>query len=167
MPLNHLEQIVAEWLEYQGYFVRRNIKVGKRREGGYECELDVVALHPQKRKLVQYEPSTDADSWAKRESRYKKKFDAGKKHIPNLFSGLTIPKEIEQFAVFIFGSDINHKIVGGGKVIMIDTLLKEIVDDLKTKRISKNFVPEQYPLLRILQLACEYQRILFRRMNCS
>jgi len=58
MPINHLEQIVAEWLEsewleYQGYFVRRNIKVGKRERGGYECELDIVALHPKEKKLVQ------------------------------------------------------------------------------------------------------------------
>jgi hypothetical protein len=52
MPINHLEQIVAEWLEYQGYFVRRNIKVGKRERGGYECELDIVALHPKEKKLV-------------------------------------------------------------------------------------------------------------------
>jgi hypothetical protein len=29
MPSNHLEQLVAEWYEYQGYFVRRNIFVGK------------------------------------------------------------------------------------------------------------------------------------------
>ena len=161
MPLNHLEQIVAEWLEYQGYFVRRNIKVGKRKEGGYECELDVVALHPQKMKLVQYKPSTDADSWATREKRYKKKFDAGKSHIPRLFSGLAVPEKIEQFAVFVFGSDTNHKTVGGGTVIMLNDLLKEIVDDLKTKKISKGFVPEQYPLLRVLQLACEYQCNLF------
>ena len=161
MPLNHLEQIVAEWLEYQGYFVRRNVKVGKRKEGGYECELDIVALHPQKIKLVQYEPSTDAHSWDKREGRYKKKFEAGKKHIPSLFSGLSVPENLEQFAVFVFGSDVNHKVVGGGKGLMIADLLKEIVDDLKTKKISKDFVPEQYPLLRVPQLACEYHHTLF------
>jgi len=26
---NHLEQLIGEWLEHQGYFVRRNVKVGK------------------------------------------------------------------------------------------------------------------------------------------
>jgi hypothetical protein len=25
---NHLEQLVAKWLEFKGYFVRRNVKVG-------------------------------------------------------------------------------------------------------------------------------------------
>lgn len=30
----HLEQLVAEWLEYKGFFVRTNVKVGKRPPGG-------------------------------------------------------------------------------------------------------------------------------------
>jgi len=77
--MNHLEQIVAEWLEYQGYFVRRNIQVGKRERGGYECELDIVGFHPTEKKLVQYEPPTDASSWYIREKSYKRKFAAGKK----------------------------------------------------------------------------------------
>ncbi len=36
---NFLEQLVAEWYEHQGYFVRRNVQVGKRTKGGYEGEL--------------------------------------------------------------------------------------------------------------------------------
>ena len=53
---------------------------------------------------MQLEPSTDAHSWAKREERFKKKFDAGKKYIPALFRGLKIPKEIDQVAVFVFAT---------------------------------------------------------------
>jgi hypothetical protein len=30
MAVNFLEQLVAEWYEYDGYFIRRNVKVGKR-----------------------------------------------------------------------------------------------------------------------------------------
>ena len=41
MAGNHLESLVAEWYEFRGYFVRRNIRVGKRSKGGYECELCV------------------------------------------------------------------------------------------------------------------------------
>jgi len=44
--MNHLEQLVTEWYEYRGYFVRRNVQVGPRLKGEYECELDVVAFHP-------------------------------------------------------------------------------------------------------------------------
>ena len=161
MPLNHLEQIVAEWLEYRGFFVRRNVKVGKRDRGGYEGELDIVAFHPTEKKLVHYEPSTDTHSWATRESRFKKKFDAGRKHIAGLFHGLAIPEQIDQYAVFLFGSDTNHKTVGGGTVLMMDDFLKIVVSDLRTKRIASAIVPEQFPLLRVLQLACEYHRELF------
>ena len=49
MASNFLEELTAEWYEFNGYFVRRNVNVGKRPEGGYECELDVVAFHPMKR----------------------------------------------------------------------------------------------------------------------
>ena len=61
MASNYLEQLVAEWYEYQGYFIRRNVLVGKREQGGYECELDVVAFHPETKQLVHIEPSTDAE----------------------------------------------------------------------------------------------------------
>lgn len=62
MPSNYLEQLAAEWYEYQGYFVRRNIRVGLRKQGGYEGELDVVAFHPGRVALVHIETSMDADS---------------------------------------------------------------------------------------------------------
>ena len=79
--MNHLEQLISEWYEFKGYFVRRNIKVGKLSKGGYEGELDVVAFHPMEKHLIHIEPSIDADSWSKRENRFKKKFSAGKKYI--------------------------------------------------------------------------------------
>ncbi len=87
MPINFLEQLVAEWYEYRGFFVRRNVNVGKRTAGGHEGELDVVAFHPVKKLLVQIETSMDAESWAQREQKFKRKFTTGKKHIPMLFSG--------------------------------------------------------------------------------
>lgn len=43
---NHLEDLTAEWLEFNGYFVRKSDPVGKRDQGGWEGELDVVAVHP-------------------------------------------------------------------------------------------------------------------------
>tara|TARA_Y100000031_G_scaffold109654_1_gene120679 strand:+ start:140 stop:469 length:330 start_codon:yes stop_codon:yes gene_type:complete len=107
---NFLEQLVAEWYEYQGYFVRRNVMVGRRDKGGYEGELDVVAFHPERRHLIQLEPSMDAHPWAKREARYKKKFEAGGKYIPGLFPGIRIPKEIDQVAVLGYASKKTHQI---------------------------------------------------------
>jgi len=39
--MNYLEQLVAEWYEFNGYVVRRDVLVGRRPRGGYERELDV------------------------------------------------------------------------------------------------------------------------------
>ncbi|MCE5254186.1 MAG: hypothetical protein LLG45_08295 [Actinomycetia bacterium] len=69
MAGNHLESLVAERYEFNGYFVCRNVRVGRRPKGGYECELDVVAFNPEKGALVHIEPSLDADNWQERERR--------------------------------------------------------------------------------------------------
>ena len=157
MAGNHLEQLVAEWYEYRGYFVRRNVLVGKRAKGGYECELDVVAFNPETRHLVHIEPSMDADTWERREKRFRTKFAAGRKHIPKLFTGLDIPDQVEQLAVLCFASTKNHTMVGGGKIMLLRDLVVEVLDELKSHRVASHMVPEQFPLLRTLQFVCEYR----------
>lgn len=159
--MNHLEQIVGEWYEYSGYFVRRNVLVGKRPKGGYEGELDVVAFHPASRHLVHIEPSLDADSWDRREERFEKKFRMGRKYIPQLFSGVDIPSEIDQIALFIFGSNKNVKEVGGGTVATAAEFYASVVAELRGKRVAKEAIPEQFGLLRTVQHCVEYENILF------
>ncbi len=161
MSLNHLEQMIGEWYEWRGFFVRRNIHVGKRSAGGYECELDIVALDPRHKRLVHVEPSTDADSWQKREARYKKKFEAGRKYIPKLFAGLDLPPEIEQIAVFLYASKSKHEMIAGGTVKTARDVLKEIVSDLKGMSIARAAIPEQFPILRTVQLLNEFSRELW------
>ena len=51
--MNQVEQLVAEWCEYHGYFVGRNIRVGKRAKGAYTGELDVAAFNPAAKHLLQ------------------------------------------------------------------------------------------------------------------
>lgn len=152
---NHLEDLVAEWYQFQGYFVRRNVQVGKRQTGGYECELDVVAFHPGLQKLVQIEPSLDGDKWDKRELRYTKKFAAGRAHIPALFAGLTLPANVEQIALFVFGGGA-ERTVGGGRVVFIRDFMQEVLATVRTRRVESAAIPEQYPLLRTLQFAAQY-----------
>ncbi len=165
--MNHLEQLVGEWYEYSGYFVRRNVLVGKRRKGGYECELDVVAFHPNSGHLVQVEPSLDAQSWQQREERYRKKFEAGRKYIPELFSGIQIPEEIEQIALFVFASDANVKELAGGRVAIASEFYGDIIRRLRGKRVAKEAVPEQFPLLRTIQYCLEYEKELFGQMRSN
>jgi len=158
--MNYLEQLAAEWYEYQGYFVRRNIHVGKRTAGGYECELDVVAFHPEKKHLVHIEPSMDASSWAIREVRYRKKFDAGKKYIPALFAGLDVPLHVEQIALFEFASTTNHKTLAGGRVMLVSELFAEIAKTIRTRKVASAAVAQQYPILRTVQFMCQYSGVI-------
>jgi hypothetical protein len=76
--MNFLEQLVAEWYEINGYFVRRNVRVGKLAHGGHEGELDVVAFHPEQKRLVHIESSMDGDTWDRREERFVRKFRVGR-----------------------------------------------------------------------------------------
>lgn len=160
MAGNYLEQLIAEWYAYRGYFVRQNVLVGKRAKGGYDCELDIVALHPSVQHLVQVEPSMDAASWSTRERRYRKKFQAGRKHIPKLFRGFKVPKELEQIAVLVFASKKSHETVGGGRIVLVQELLGDIFRGLQGKRLDSEAVPEHLPILRSFQLVNHYRRVV-------
>ncbi len=165
MAANHLEELVAEWYEYQGYFVRRNVLVGKRAKGGYAGELDIIAFSPTLNHLVHVEPSMDADSWATRERRYKKKFNLGREHIPALFKGFKLPKTIEQIALLSFASKANHQTLAGGKIVLVPELLQEIFESLKSKNIASNAVSENMPLLRTLQFVSDNWKTINTSMN--
>jgi hypothetical protein len=165
MANNFLEQLVAEWYEYKGYFVRRNVPVGKRARGGHESELDVVAFNPALRHLVHVEPSLDAESWEKRERLFKKKFDAGRKYIPRLFDGFDLPDDVEQIAILVFASKSNHPMLGGGKVLLISDLMRQIMEDLGDTKLVSNPVPEHHTLLRTLQFVIEYRKKVFSSLS--
>ena len=160
MAANYLEELVAEWYEYQGFFVRRNVLVGKRARGGYECELDVVAFQPKDKKLVHIEPSMDADSWEIRERRFRKKFEAGEKYIPDLFVGMDLPGRIDQIALLGFASTQTHQTLGGGRIMLVRELLEEIFQDFITKHINSSAIPEHAPILRSFQFVRDYRDAL-------
>ena len=161
MANNYLEELVAEWYEFKGYFVRRSIRVGRRNSGGHEGELDVVGFHPTTRHLVHIEPSVDAHSWEIREARYAKKFAAGRKYIPEIFAGFELPEQIEQIALLVLPNKGVHQTLAGGKVMTVAELLEEIFVGIKDLSIYKNSIPEDKPLLRSFQYVAEYRRRIF------
>lgn len=164
---NFLETLVAEWLEFSGYFVRRNVLVGPRPNGGHECELDVVAFHPHKRRLVHIEPSMDTYSWAKREQRYIKKFEAGRRHIPALFTGMDLPDEIDHVALLVYASTTNRKTLGGGRIVLMTDLMSEIRTGIAGRAIENAVIPEGYPVLRALQFAAFYWNVAPKRPSTA
>lgn len=151
--MSHIEALIYEYLEWSGYLVKRNTKVGRLGHGGWETELDVVGYHPQSRILVHYEPSLDAHSWSKRMQRYEKKFKAGRRYIfETLFPWLPRNTPVDQIAVFPSHPEGRNDIAGG-RILAVDELLAQIVEAVKVAGVaSRNAIPEQYPLLRTIQL---------------
>ena len=158
----HIEELLAEYLDWKGYLVKKNVKVGRLKHGGWEMELDVIGFHPITNDLVHYEPSLDADSWSKREERYKKKFSAGKKYIlADVFKWLPQDTTVRQIAVFNWHPK-NRNRIAGGMVQSLDELMAEIRKEIQRQGLmSKKAIPEQFPLLRTLQLShCGYYKLV-------
>lgn len=159
--MTHLEQLLAEFYDWKGYLVKRNIKVGRRIEGGWDMELDIVGYHPKTDHLVHIEASLDAHSWLKREERYLKKFAMGEKYIlDEVFNWLPATTSIERIAIFPSCPD-GRTHVAGAKLVSIDGFMKIVRDAvLERQVVARDAIPEQYPLLRTLQLAVKgYYRV--------
>jgi len=148
----HLEHLLAEWYEWRGYLVRRNVLVGPRPQGGYEGELDVIAFNPETQHLVHVEASLDADSWEKRESRFAKKFERGQRFVRTaIFPWLTSEIALEQIAIL---PARRGEPLGGGRVVSVDDFVKEVRDTIvKHGPASAAAIPEQFGLLRSIQFA--------------
>lgn len=151
--MNHLETLTAEWLDYNGYFVRTAVKVGKRAKGGWDGELDVVGFHPARSHFLHVECSIDSKTWEVRERMFERKFVMGHKHARELFSGIELPTALDQVVVHgLAAAADQHRALGGGRLVTSQELTAEIINGIPATA-WKNAVPEKYPLLRTLQFA--------------
>ncbi|WP_293809384.1 hypothetical protein [uncultured Bosea sp.] len=156
--MNHLEQLVSEWLQYRGYFVRQSVAVGARAKGGFEGELDVVALNPVTQHLLHVECSLDALSTEQRQLRFSGKFERGRKYIKDAFRGIELPETLEQVLVLQFASG-NVRSIGGARLVTVREFVHEMFDGLKGTSPASKAVPSNLPLLRTIQLAADATRI--------
>ena len=145
--MNHLEAIISEYLEWMGFFVRRNVRVGKREgKGGHTGELDLVAFHPgSPKRVLHIEASLAAMSRKAFKESLDKKFDVGRHYVPReVLPWLTdMPFRLEQFAVLPTLPDGERKLAGA-VLITVDELLGEIRTRISKK--GKTFgsaVPEK------------------------
>lgn len=145
--MNHLEQLVSEWLQYRGYFVRTSVQVGPRPNGGFEGELDVVGVHLGQQRLIHVECSLDALSMAQREERFALKFERGRRFIQKVFDGFTLPTTLEQVAVLQFPNTSVHAF-GAARIISVRDLVHEIYAGLANTTPASGAVPVTLPLLR-------------------
>lgn len=151
--MNFLEELTAEWYEYNGYFVRQNVKFGKNfhGKGGHEGEMDVIAYNPNTDEFLHIETSTDSDTRAKREMRFKRKFKTARVHYPEIFPFKG--NHLRQIAIVSFNNSLPPDLnFGDGVEIMtIPRFLRSMVAELSFKDPRRNAIPESYPLLRAIQ----------------
>jgi Holliday junction resolvase-like predicted endonuclease len=155
--MNFLEQLVAEWYSYKGYFVQTNVKFGPLKHGGYEGEMDVVAFHPKDKVLVHVETSTDSRSWEKRRYHFESKFRRAQKHYSELFH--FDYDAVEKIAIVGLRS-IAPDGISFGKDVVIKTgpeFIREMAEYFKDKSPLKQAVPEHWPLIRLLQISAFYR----------
>jgi hypothetical protein len=155
--VKYLEELVREWYEYRGYFVRRDMWVGLESDGTYECELDIVAFHPIRQHVVHFETSYDVLSLKDDEQHFQTKFDAGKKYLHRIF-GLENHLHIEQTALILKSGETQRQTIGGGRMVLLSDFLAEILQELSDLDVSSAMVPEQWPLILTLQLVAEDRR---------
>ena len=160
--MTHLEELLVEYYEWLGYVVKCGALVGRRPQGGWDMELDVVAYDPRAGRVLHVEPSLDAQSWAKREERFLKKFEAGRRYIlRDMFPWLPADTPIEQRAIFVSASD-GRRTLAGAEVRTVDETIAEIRDAVACRGVaSKAAISEHYPLLRTIQfVVCGYYRVV-------
>lgn len=153
--MNFLEQLVSEWYAYRGFYVRENVRVGRRDKGGYEGELDVVAFRPESEEIVHVETSMDAYSWEKRREVFAEKFRKGKEYIPDRFP---FADTVRQEAVFGYPRTTrdNERLGEEVTVYLMPELISEIETKLAESTVESGIVPENLPLLRAMQFALDY-----------
>lgn len=117
-----------------------------------------MAFNPKTNHLIHIETAVYGASWAYYESKYKKKFEAGAKHIKALFGGLNLPNKIEKRVILAGGSTKNHKTIGGGEIQLVEDFILEILKELKSTSMLSRSVPEKYPVLRVLQMITQHRK---------
>jgi len=151
--MNFLEQLVAEWYAFNGCFVQTNLKFGKRKAGGYEGEMDIIAFHPSTKVITHVETSGDADSWKERKQRFTKKFNMAQKYYSELFQ--FDYSKVEKVAIVGFGRNCPAGVSFNEDVTIktVPEFIAEITTVLSQQDPAKGVVPEHWPLIRALQLS--------------
>lgn len=162
MARSFLEQLTGEWYEHQGYYVRSRVRVGS---GKGACELDLVALEPVARRLVHVETGLDAHSWPQRERQCRRKFDAGRRHLPALFPGLELDERLEQLVLLGVASKARHATLAGAPVVLASELIGAIIEEFGNRRLPASALAEHHLILRTLQYIAEYRRQVFQDLS--
>ena len=165
--MNFLEQLVAEWYQYNGYFVRTNLKFGRneRGRGGHAGEMDVVAYQPKTEEFIHIEASTDSLPRLERKKKFETQFTGARKYYMEAFPFIKLDIEPQQIALVGFNrtrslraENWKSSAPSGSPwgdikidVIHIPEFFEQINTELSSKDPQNDAIPENYPLLRAIQ----------------
>lgn len=150
--MNHLEELVREYYEYQGWFVRTNVRFNKLSHGGYKGEADVLALNPDPNsaELVHVECTEAAFSDSDLKNLADKKFQLTNAQYAQLL-GFQVKTVLRVFIVGQSGVSKEGLMPTGVKHKSLKAFFKEVNDSI-SKDFLQKAVPESFPLLRTMQL---------------
>ncbi len=157
--MNFLEQLAAEWYEYKGYFVLTNRTYGKRGEGGFEGEVDVLAVRLKERDFLHIETSTDSSSYAVRKEKFRDQFAKAARYYRTWLPCKA--SEVRKIAIVGWAKEPTKDKNYFGNGIEMETIpqfIARIAEELAGKRPTDAAVPEGFPLVRAIQFAVHYGR---------
>ena len=155
-PLNFLEQVVAEWFDLKGYFVKTNLRFGKSPGGGVRGEMDVIAFHPQTKEFVHVEASTSAASWKRQCAVIERKFNSAGQHYDDMFQ---FPRESTRLiAISGFGrvapAWAKERLGESGVTLeSVPEFFRKVTAGIQDRPITKGTISETLPLLRAIQFS--------------
>lgn len=149
--MNFLEELSSEWYEYQGYFVKKNIRVDKLDKGGYKGEFDVVAYNPYTHELIHIETSGASTSIRNTVEKFNKKFKYTQDDYIRILKFKEI-KTIKKIAIAGYSKTTSAKL-DGIELITIPRFVQNISVEIDKINFMKIILPEKFPLLRAIQLA--------------
>ena len=151
--MNFLEELVAEWLQQNGWLVSKNVRYGPRPEGGYVGEADLIAFHPDGGEYLHVETSQAAPSKAKLAKKFRDQFRKAKRFYPEMLSGISG----EVFKLAIGGwtkepADPGESI----EAMTIPQFVERVSNELLSEEVWTRVTPERFALLRAMELALRY-----------
>ncbi|MFW9996052.1 MAG: hypothetical protein ACFFD4_28685 [Candidatus Odinarchaeota archaeon] len=155
----YLEELVAEWYDFKGYFVKTNIPFGKGEQGGIKGEIDVLVYDPATQVLKHVEVETGATSYSEIAEKTSKKFERASDYYSKLFpSGV---RSIEKQIITGWGDmkQENRELIKnttGADLITIKEFFNEIKTGVQAIDPTSNAIPECYRLLRTVQMFSYY-----------
>ena len=153
--MNFVEELVAEWLEYKGWLVTRNVRYGEKPKGsagGYKGECDILAFHPGHGKYKHVECSQASLSRAKLAAKFLVQFNKAKDCYAILMPGSS---KVQRLAVG--GWTKEPAVIGEGiEIKTIPQFVADLCQKLEPPVPWTKILPQKFPLLRAIQCAVAY-----------